>query len=157
MLESGAAQTKLQRDERDALTRQQQIGFSRRFYGSIGSKSTERTKLAGEPLSPSPSLSSPSSSVSLGFLLAADHGSTNNENICCIFNIILTLDEIVSVFTKIIDHQLVSYAWGVYSEVDSTKRVEFPSTRRFYMAKTLMLPSSRSIHSLPPSVTEQRE
>ena len=108
MLESGAAQTKLQRDERDALTRQQQIGFSRRFYGSIGSKSTERTKLAGEPLSPSPS---PSSSVSLGFLLAADHGSTNNENICCIFNIILTLDEIVSVFTKIIDHQLVSYAW----------------------------------------------
>ena len=110
MLESGAAQTKLQRDERDALTRQQQIGFSRRFYGSIGSKSTERTKLAGEPLSPSPSLSSPSSSVSLGFLLAADHGSTNNENICCIFNIILTLDEIVSVFTKIIDHQLVSYA-----------------------------------------------
>ena len=97
--------------ERDALTRQQQIGFSRRFYGSIGSKSTERTKLAGEPLSPSPSLSSPSSSVSLGFLLAADHGSTNNENICCIFNIVLTLDEIVSVFTKIIDHQLVSYAW----------------------------------------------
>ena len=50
-----------------------------------------------------------------------------------------------------------SHTRGVYSEVDSTKRVEFPSTRRFYMAKTLMLPSSRSIHSLPPSVTEQRE
>ena len=142
-----------ERRERDALTRQQQIGFSRRFYGSIGSKSTERTKLESRslPLPHSPHLR-------LQSLLAFTRvRALQITKISVAFSIFSLLKmKLCQCLLKLLTINW-SHMRGVYSEVDSTKRVEFPSTRRFYMAKTLMLPSSRSIHSLPPSVTEQRE